>query len=159
MHETLPAKVDTFLGENRLPGEQVTHAVPVYAVGGAHSNSRPSLLGRLLFAGQGDVGEIYGTELRMPQHAIIALTSHRLLIFQQNAFRFAPKALVHDVPFARLSWMRQAIAGHGPAHVQRVTLGVTDAAVLRWEYPRLNIPDGQVLNDELRRKVPVGDTL
>ena len=73
MHDKLIAAVDDLLGENRLPGEQVHHAVPAQTVGRARQTARRAgVVGKVLTAGQGNIGEIYGTELQLPQYAILA---------------------------------------------------------------------------------------
>jgi hypothetical protein len=156
MHNKLIAAVEDLLGNIRLPGEQADHAVPASEVGLARKTARGGgPLGKVLFAGQGDIGEIYGTELQLPQYVILGLTSHRLLIFQQKALTVRPKAVLHTIPFARLSWLRETTAGHSPVQVTRVTLGLTDPAVLRWEYLRLNTKAGLALNAALRERAPL----
>jgi hypothetical protein len=55
MRDQLMTAVNDLLGEARLPGEVVNRAVPAQTVGQARTAAREvGVLGRLLFAGQGE---------------------------------------------------------------------------------------------------------
>ncbi len=151
------------LGDDVHPGEEVRYAVLAFRIGGARQDI---VAGGGVIAG--GVGKILGAaaspstpgaagapELPMPHRCFIGLTTHRLLVFSLGGvFIAGPRNVLHAVPLDRIAWMAEPVMEGGLARVLRVTLGLTNGAVLRWEFPRLQVDRGNILINELRQHIP-----
>ncbi|GAA3165687.1 hypothetical protein GCM10010451_12190 [Streptomyces virens] len=157
-------KAQRRLGDDLRPGEEVGHAVLAFRIGGARQDIVAG--GGAIVAGPG--GQILGAavrpatpgagrapELPMPHRCFVVLTTHRLLIFSLGGFFIAgPKDVVHAVPLDRIAWMAEPAVDGNLARTLRATVGLTSGALLRWEFPRLQIDRGRALLNDLRQRIP-----
>ncbi|MEU0950227.1 hypothetical protein ABZ379_47455 [Streptomyces canus] len=157
-------KAQRHLGDDLQPDEQVRQAVLAYRIGGARQDIAAGV-GALILGPGGRVlgaavspstpGAADAPELPMPHRCFIVLTTHRLLILSLGGFFIAePKDIVHAVPLDRIAWMTEPAIDGNLAGALRVTVGLTSGALLRWEFPHLQINRGRVLINELRQHVP-----
>ncbi|SMQ17228.1 hypothetical protein SAMN06272771_3616 [Streptomyces sp. Ag82_O1-12] len=91
----------------------------------------------------------------MPHRCFIVLTTRRLLVVSLGGFFIAgPKNVIHAVPFDRIAWLAEPGIDGNLAGTLRVTVGLTNRALLRWEFPHLQISRGSALINELRQHMP-----
>jgi len=100
-------------------------------------------------------GAAHSPELPVPHRHFIVLTTHRLLVLSLGGvFIAGPKNVIYTVPLDRIAGMAEPVIDGNFARTLRVTLGLTDGTLLRWEFPRLQINRGRVLINELRQQMP-----
>lgn len=145
--------------------EQVLHAVPAFHLGGACETVATTFRtsgGAFAIAasriGSGGTANVdprtAGTLIELPQRCIVAVTEHRLLIFQNGVLTHKPVKLIVEYPLAGIAWVSAPVLDPGAfTKSERVIVGVPGPARLAWEFPRLYIETGRALMAELARLV------
>jgi hypothetical protein len=130
-------------------GEQVRHAVLAFRIGGSRETIAAGT--RALLAGAAGNGVIVSG---LPQRFVVALSTHRLLLFSVGGFVVAgPKRLLTSVPFERIAAVREPGVAGGVARVLEVGVDLADGSALTWEFPRIQIAGGRDLLTELRQRL------
>jgi hypothetical protein len=146
-------------------GEGVLHATPAFHLGGARETVAAIFrTGGWAFTiaasriGSGGAANVdprtAGNLIELPQRCVVAVTEHRLLIFQNGSWTHKPVNLIVEYPLARIAWIGAPVLDPGAfTKSERVVVGVADPAVLAWEFPRLYIKTGRALMADLTRRI------
>ncbi|MFK4598205.1 hypothetical protein [Streptomyces pristinaespiralis] len=151
MSDVMRKKAQARLGDGEPSEEQVRHAVLAFRIGGARATMAAggvAILGAAVGSGASPV------PLGLPQRFVVALSTHRLLLFGVGGFFVAgPKELLVGAPFEQIAAVSEPTVVDGVARVLRVGVEFTDGGMLSWEFPRIQIANGRMLLTELRERV------
>jgi len=156
-------KVRQRLAGELLPEEQIHYGILAFRIGGVRKTMVGGAAGIAGVAGAAAVTVATGgaqadapaVQLPLPGRFIVGLTDQRLLVFSIGGFFVArPKKLLHSYALDRLAWMSEPELVTGVAQALRVFIGVTDAGVLGFEFPRLQVPEARTMLRRLERGIP-----
>lgn len=160
MSESMRAKAQRRLGDQALPGEEVLRAALAFRIGGSGRDISAGVSGVAGSSG-GAIRAVLGPapfgddELPVPHRCIVALTTHRLLVFSLGgALGAGPKHLLHGMLFGELLSVSEPEVTGGVGRVARMAVKLTGGRYLTWEFPRLQIDEGLALVADLRKQVP-----
>ncbi|MEU6019671.1 hypothetical protein ABZ826_38715 [Streptomyces sp. NPDC047515] len=78
-----------------------------------------------------------GPDLPVAERNFLALTTGRLIVYKLGGFPTArPTKLLHDIPLARIEWIRKPGPPTGLIKASRFDIGVDSGEVARLEFPR-----------------------
>lgn len=90
------------------------------------------------------------TSITLPSRFFVGLTTQRLLVFSSGGAIVAkPKDILHAYPRDQVAWVSDELIP-GVAQAYRVSVGVADAGVLNFEFPRLEVGDARTLVVRIR---------
>ncbi|MER8002066.1 hypothetical protein [Streptomyces sp. NPDC095613] len=144
---------------DRRPGERVLYAVLAFRVGGVRTTMIGGAAGIAGAAGAAAAAAVTrgagaGTPargLKLPGRCFVVLTDERLLFYSiGGVFVGTPKTVLYEFDIARVTSVEEPESQHGIAQALRAGIGFDDGSVIRFEFPRLAVPDGRNLVNRLR---------
>lgn len=98
--------------------------------------------------------QVPATTLTLPSRFFVVLTDQRLLVFSTGGAIVAkPKNVLYTYSRDQLAWVSDELIP-GVAQAFRVSLGITDAGVLNFEFPRLEVSAARTMVSRIRKDMP-----
>lgn len=98
--------------------------------------------------------KVPATSLILPSRFFVVLTDQRLLVFSTGGAIVAkPKNVLYAYSRDQLAWVRDELIP-GVAQAFRVSIGVADAGVLNFEFPRLEVSAARTMVSRIRKDMP-----